>query len=178
MRNEQRRKVVASAAAVSALLLGISVYAAVNVTIATGVMEDSPFVEGPATVLMRTLTIAPEEVLGWHYHPGIGAITIVKQGTLVVEDGCGFETVYNTGDAFLEPPGRVHRGMNLSTVQEVITAQTFVVPLGSPTSVSTTQRCGQPATVAECRADGWRSFDHPRTFVSQGDCEQFVITGK
>ena len=33
-------------------------------------------------------------------------------------------------------------------------------------------------TVGECVNEGWRNFNHPRSFTSQGDCEQYVITGK
>ena len=124
-----------------------------------------------------SLTIAPGEILGWHYHPGVGAYTIVAQGTLVVEDGCGGETVYTQGDAFLEPPNRVHRGKNLTTGQ-VVTAQTFLVPAGTGISASVPQLCGAPVAVEECANHGWMSFNHPRTFASQGDCLQFVITGK
>jgi quercetin dioxygenase-like cupin family protein len=173
-----RKKRMLVAGALGVIVMGITAYAAVNNTIAVGTTDYSEFVDGPATITMRTLTIAPEEVLGWHHHPGIGAITIVKQGTLTIEDGCGGETVYLTGDAFLEPPGRVHRGKNLDAVEDVITAQTFVVPFGDPNSVSSAQLCGAPASVAECRRDGWADFNHPRTFANQGDCEQFLITGK
>lgn len=113
MRPTIRTGLVAGAAA-GAVLVGITVYAAINQTIAVGVMEHSALIGGPATLTMRTLTILPGEVLGWHYHPGAGAYTIVKTGTLTVEDGCGGETVYTAGQGFLEPSGRVHRGKNLT----------------------------------------------------------------
>jgi hypothetical protein len=115
-------------------------------------------------------------VLGWHNHPGVGAYTIVKQGTLTVEDGCGGETVYTAGQAFLEPAGRVHRGKNL-TAGEVITAQTFIVPVGTPFTIDTGQVCGRPIRVKECYHDGWMNFNYPRTFGSQGDCVHFVLNG-
>jgi quercetin dioxygenase-like cupin family protein len=131
------------------LLVGVAVYAAVNVTIATGTMAYFEPFNGPATITMRTLTIAPGEVLGWHYHPGVGAYTIVKQGTLTLEDGCGGEQVFTAGQAFLEEPNHVHRGKNL-TNEEVVTAQTFVVPLGTPISVSTQRVCGSPPRLDPC----------------------------
>jgi quercetin dioxygenase-like cupin family protein len=159
------------------ILVGVTLHAAVNQTIAVGTLAHWDPFGGPATITMRTLTIAPGEVLGWHYHPGIGAYTIVAQGTLVVEDGCGGETVYTQGDAFLEPANRVHRGKNLTT-GEVVTAQTFLVPAGTAISASVPQLCGAPVAVEECANDGWMSFNHPRTFASQGDCLQYVITGK
>jgi quercetin dioxygenase-like cupin family protein len=164
-------------AVTGAALVAAATYAAEPKTVGLGTMVHSELFDGPATVFMRTLTIGPLEELGWHSHPGVGAYTIVTEGTLVVEDGCGGETVYTAGDAFLEPPNRVHRGKNL-TEEKVVTAQTFIVPAGAPTSQSTTQLCGTPLGVDECKDGGWMTFDHPRTFQSQGDCQQFVITGK
>lgn len=171
------RKRVIIAAALGAVAVGVTTYAAVNNTIGVGRLEYSEAIGGPATVTMRTLTIAPGEVLGWHAHPGVGAYTIVTKGTLTVEDGCGFDTVYVKGDAFLEPAGRVHRGKNLGS-EEVVTAQTFIVPEGEGTTHSLSgPRCGRPLTAAECLNGGWASFDYPHPFANQGACEQYVRTG-
>jgi quercetin dioxygenase-like cupin family protein len=171
------KKGLVMALSVVTLILGVFGYAAVNNTIADGVYANFEQFGGPAATRMRTLTIAPGEVLGWHNHPGIGALTIVKQGTLTVEDGCGFENVYQAGQAFIEPAGRVHRGKNL-TNEPVITAQTFIVPLGTPYTIDTIQACGRPIHVDECKGDGWRRFNYPRSFGSQGDCMSSVITNK
>ena len=160
-----------------ALVVGVAVYAATNVTIADGTYAHFEQFGGPASTRMRTLTINPGEILGWHNHPGVGAYTIVKQGTLTVEDGCGFETVYTQGQAFLEPAGRVHRGKNL-TADPVITAQTFIVPVGSPFTIDVPgQMCGRPLNVDQCKGDGWATFNYPREFKNQGDCLSFVING-
>jgi hypothetical protein len=35
-----------------------------------------------------------------------------------------------------------------------------------------------PTTKADCMKDGWKAFDTPRRFKNQGDCIQFVLTGK
>lgn len=176
-RRRVRRWHVGAAVAVALTLLGITAYAAVSQVIAVGTMAHSDLIGGPATVTMRTLTIEPGEVLGWHYHPGVGAYTIVRTGTLVVEDGCGGEQVFTAGQAFLEPPGRVHRGKNL-TAEDVVTAQMFIVPTGTATSVATDHLCGPPAAAQECKGGGWMTFNHPRNFVNQGDCEQYVLTGR
>ncbi len=166
------------ACALAATLAGAAVYASFNEPIGSGVMAYSALVDGPATLAMRRLTIFPGEVLGWHAHPGAGAYTIVTQGTLTVEDGCGFEQVYTAGQAFLEPPNRVHRGKNLGTT-DVITAQMFIVPQGSPTSVPLSgPLCGPPTKMSDCRDGGWAAFSNPRTFENQGACEQYVITGR
>ena len=174
------RKTLTAALGLGALIFGIAVYAATNVTIADGTYEYFEQFDGPASTRMRTLTINPGEILGWHNHPGVGAYTIVKQGTLTVEDGCGFETVYPQGSAFIEPAGRVHRGKNL-TDGTVITAQMFIVPFATPPVYTIDvpgQMCGRPLKFKECRDGGWRKFNYPRTFNSQGDCVSSVINGQ
>ncbi len=161
-------------AALAAGFACFAVYAATSQTIGTGTMQYSEAIGGPATLTMRTLTIAPGEVLGWHHHPGIGAYTVVVSGTLTVEDGCGGAAVYSQGQAFLEAPFRVHRGKNLTSAN-VVTAQTLLVPLGTPTSVSHPQRmCGVPLNVEECKNDRWRNFNFPNYFLNQGQCMEFV----
>ena len=37
---------------------------------------------------------------------------------------------------------------------------------------------GPPTTKDQCKNGGWQRFDTPRTFKNQGDCIQFVNTGK
>jgi len=173
-----KRRWVPFAGVLGICLIGVTAYSAVNQMIAVGTMEFSDEFGGPATITMRTLTIAPGEVLGWHYHPGLGAYTVVISGTLTVEDGCGFESVYTAGQAFREPPLRNHRGKNL-TGEPVVTAQTFIEPEGEDTTVRPGgQLCGVPQEVQECRDRGWATFNFPHVFVSQGDCMQFVVTGK
>jgi len=156
------------------LLMGItSAYAATSVISGVGtVARFEPF-GGPATMTARTLFIGANEVLSWHQHPGIGAFTIVKSGTLTVEDGCGGEVVYPQGSAFLEPAGRVHRGIVGDVPVE--TVQTFLAPVGSGFSVTVPKGCGAPLVVDECKIGGWETFTYPRTFSDQGDCVAFVI---
>jgi quercetin dioxygenase-like cupin family protein len=157
-----------------ALLLGgvASVYAATSVIRGSGTMAHFEPFDGPATMTARSLFIEANEVLPWHQHPGIGAYTIVKTGTLTVEDGCGGEVVYPAGTAFIEPPGRVHRGIAGDVAVE--TVQTFLVPAGSAFSVNVPKACGAPLEVAECKRNGWRAFTYPRTFSNQGDCVTYV----
>lgn len=161
------------------MLLSISAMASSTVVIAVGTNQYSPLLGGPAVVTTRQLTIGANEVLAWHYHPCL-VLTIIKQGTLTVEDGCGGVQVCKAGDSFEEEPFRVHRGKNLGT-NEVISIQTFVAVPGTPTTMQTPNNqplCGAPQTVEECKNGGWRKFNFPRAFTSQGDAEQFVITGK
>ena len=165
------RAIVAGLGAV--LLVGVTVYAATSVISGVGTMAQYDPFGGPATMTARSLLIDANEVLPWHQHPGIGAYTIVKTGTLTVEDGCGGEVVYPQGSAFIEHPGRVHRGIAGDVPVE--TVQTFLVPAGSAFSVNVPQGCGAPLAVDECKGDGWSAFTYPRAFSNQGDCVQFVI---
>ena len=157
------------------LLVGVTVYAATSTIHGTGTIAYYEPFDGPATMTVRSLFIKANEVLSWHQHPGIGAYTIVKTGTLTVEDGCGGEVVYPQGTAFVEPPGRVHRGK--AGAVDVETVQTFVVPVGTPFSQTVAQACGAPQVVDECKEEGWINFNYPRTFSSQGDCMHYVKSG-
>ncbi len=179
MKTNLWRTRLAIAVSLGALLFGITAYAAVSDLIAAGTIAYSELFGGPATVTMRRLTIAPGEVLAWHYHPGRN-YNVIKRGTLTVEDGCGQEDVYTAGQAFEDVDGRVHRAKNLGR-EEVEVYNTFIVPEGQPTTVNIPNNerlCGPPSTATECKNDGWVSFTYPRRFINQGDCMQYVKTGK
>ena len=152
-----------------------SVYAATSVINATGTVARFERFDGPGVMTARSLFIDANEALPWHQHPGIGAYTIVKTGTLTVEDGCGGEIVYPAGTAFIEPAGRIHRG--IAGDLPVETVQTFLTPVGSAFSVTVPKGCGAPLVVNECKGNGWEAFTYPRTFVDQGDCVTFVRRG-
>ena len=159
-------------------LFGMIAYAAIINVVAVGTIPHSELFNGPATVTVRQLLIAPGEVLAWHFHPG-RAYNVIKHGTLTVEDGCGAVEVLTPGQAFEEADGRVHRAKNLGT-EELEIYNTFIVPQGSPTTINipnNERRCGPPTSVNECQSN-WINFTHPRTFSNQGDCQQYVITGK
>jgi quercetin dioxygenase-like cupin family protein len=157
------------------ILFGVIAYAATIDILAVGTIPRSEFFDGPATVTVRTLTLAPGDVLSWHYHPGY-AFNVVKSGALTVEDGCGEEETITAGQAFEEVDGRVHRAKNLGT-EEVLVYNTFIVPQGNPTTVNipnNERRCGPPRSVSECTDDGWMNFTHPRSFSNQGGCIDYV----
>jgi len=159
------------------VLTGVTAYAAVTVILAVGTIPQSQLFDGPATVTVRTLTIAPGESLQWHYHPGY-AFNVVKSGNLTVEDGCGGEEETLTpGEAFEEMDGRVHRAKNLSATEPVVVYNTFIVPQGKPTTrniPNNERRCGPPIDVDECKNDGWLKFTHPLSFINQGQCIDYV----
>lgn len=181
MRNWKVRKNLSLLLYVATLLIGLlalSPCSAISQLPASGTLDHSDLFGGPATVTMRQVLINPNTISGWHYHSGVGAYTVVKQGTITIEDGCGVETSYSAGQAFLEPPNRVHRGKNLGA-SLVETIQALIVPFGTPISVGLPQgMCGEPLKANECKNNGWSTFNFPRTFENQGDCEQFVQTGK
>lgn len=171
----RRGLVIASSFAV--LLIGVTAYAAVTVILAVGTIPQSQLFDGPATVTVRTLTVAPGETLQWHYHPGY-AYNVVKSGTLTVEDGCGGEEETLTpGQGFEEMDGRVHRAKNLSATEPVVVYNTFIVPEGKPTTrniPNNERRCGPPIDADECKDDGWLKFTHPSSFINQGQCIDYV----
>lgn len=161
---------------VGAVLVAVTVRSATPNVLAVGAIPNSKLFDGPATVTVRTLTIRPGELLTWHYHPGY-AFNVVKSGKLTVEDGCGGEEeTLIPGQGFEEMDGRVHRAKNLTT-EDVVVYNTFIMPEGKSTTVNipgNERRCGPPEDVEECRNDGWLKFSHPQSFISQGQCVDFV----
>lgn len=65
-----------------------------------------------------------------------------------------------TGDAIVDPDGVV------DFTPFLIATSCPPVPVGPPTSKD------------QCKQGGWAAFNTPRTFKNQGDCIQFVNTGK
>lgn len=175
--NLTRKKLILVGLAAVALG-GATTYAAVTNVLGVGNIPHSDVLDGPATVTVRTISFAPGEVGAWHFHPG-PLFNVVTQGTVTVEDGCGGEQSFTVGQAF-EEGGRVHRPKNLGGVP-TFAYQTFVVPLGNPTTVNTPsgQRlCGPVRKVEECKDDGWMKFDFPHAFNNQGECMAFVNSAK
>ena len=178
MKTETSRKklAIAIATTIGVALLCVTVYAATTNILAVGTIPNSQLFDGPATVTVRTLTIPPGEVGAWHYHPGY-AFNVVKSGTLTVEEGCGGEESLTPGQAFEEVEGHVHRAKNLSATEDVVVYNTFIMPQGKPTTRNipgNERRCGPPSDANECKDDGWLKFNHPQTFISQGQCIDFV----
>jgi quercetin dioxygenase-like cupin family protein len=93
----------------------------------------------PATVLARTITIAPGGSTGWHYHPG-RIIGVVVSGTLTRSlagrNGTCRTLTSRPGDAFVEEGGNghVHNGRNLGKTPVVLHA-TYILSPNSPASV-------------------------------------------
>ena len=158
--------------ALAALVLALAVNAAVMNILATGTTRYSEVINGPATLTFRQLLMDPNEISGWHYHPGT-LLSVVKRGSVTVEDGCGGEELYKVGDAFEAVGGRVHRAK--AGTEQLEEYNLFITPEGSMPTVQVGEpRCGPPISVNECRQGGWRDFTHPRPFANQGECVQAV----
>ena len=176
--NPLRKKRVVAVSLTALVLCGVTAYAAIITPLGSGNIPHSETLDGPATVTMRTLSFAPGEVGVWHYHPG-PLVNVVTQGTVTVEDGCGGEQSYTVGQAF-EEGGRVHRPKNLGG-EPTFAYQTFVIPLGNPTTLNITgneRLCGPVRNVAECKDNGWMKFTFPHAFNNQGECLAFVEAQK
>jgi quercetin dioxygenase-like cupin family protein len=169
-------------AAVGACVVAVTVtsWAAIsNFLVLNASVAHSAFFDGPATMSIRELTLAPGEVTPWHYHPGVELVA-VKSGGLTREVGCGGEQTYQGGEAFEIFARDIHRARN-DTSAAIVVYDIFIVPQGQPQTILTPNNerlCGPPASVASCRNGGWSNFTFPRLFENQGDCQQFVITGK
>ena len=157
-------------------LLGFTVQSATTANILIdGTIPDSKVFEGPVRLTLRELTLKPGEALPLHFHPGHVFIA-VKSGTLTVEDGCGEQKKLTSGQGLEKWNGRVHRGKNVGAT-DVMVYDIFFTSPAKPTTVTipaNERRCGPPKDVNECTNDGWRRFDHPRTFMNQGQCAKFV----
>ena len=157
-------------------LLGLTVQSAATANILIdGTIPDSKVFEGPVRLTLRELTLKPGEALPLHYHPG-HVFIVVKSGTLTVEDGCGEQKKLTSGQGLEKWNGRVHRGKNVDAT-DVIVYDIFFTSPARPTTVTipaNERRCGPPKDVNECTNDGWRRFNHPRTFLNRGQCAKFV----
>lgn len=157
-------------------LLGLTVQSPTTANILIdGTIPDSKVFEGPVRLTVRELTLKPGEALPLHYHPGHVFIA-VKSGTLTVEDGCGEQKKLTSGQGLEKWNGRVHRGKNVDAT-DVIVYDIFFTSPAKPTTVTipaNERRCGPPKDVNECTNNGWRRFDHPRTFMNQEQCAKFV----
>ena len=155
-----------------AVVVVFAAHAAVMNILATGTTRYSEVINGPATLTFRQLLMDPNEVSGWHYHPGT-LLSVVKRGTVAVEDGCGGEDVHEVGAAFEAVGERVHRAK--AGPEQLEEYNLFVTPEGKmPTVQVPEQRCGPPVSRNECRQGGWRDFSHPRPFANQGECIKAV----
>jgi hypothetical protein len=178
-----RTKLTLLIGAIALTVGGVIAYAAVY----TGSSDHIGLWQGPATIVANDNNVTGAGVTGgWHYHPGY-MYNVVKQGTVVVEDGCAqpgdpnpedFGTrTYTSGQAFEKADGRVHRAVNpdggLDEIEVSMTILPPGVPARVPSSGSLGKHCGPARSVDECKRY-WERFDFPYTFNNQGECIAFV----
>jgi len=160
---------------VGLLVFGVA-FAAIVLERYDGTIEYVGLWKGPATLTARTLNTPVGETTGlWHYHPGF-VYNVVRQGTISVEDGCGGVHSYSAGQAFETSDGRVHRAYNLGT-EDALESNMFIVPPGRPITVfipNNEQRCGPPATLQECKGNGWERYNWPHSFADREECFTYV----
>jgi quercetin dioxygenase-like cupin family protein len=77
----------------------------------------------PGTVVIEGFTMSPGDSVGWHYHKGLSYI-IVARGKIaeqeIVGPGHCVSRQDKAGQAFVEPPGRIHNVTNNGTDTAVI----------------------------------------------------------
>ncbi len=178
------KKIISNRRLTLVLVLGaftvcaVTAYAAViSVRLATGTIQFSESLNGPAEVTMTQITMQPGDTIPWHYHPG-RVYVIVKSGTVTEDEGCGGSEVLTAGQAFEEAIPRVHQVRNTGLVPAELFV-TNIAPFGQPRTVNTGgPLCGPPTSKDQCKDSGWMNFNFPRSFENQGDCVSSVQTGK
>ena len=131
-----------------------------------GIKVDNPFSIGPnANITAHTNCIVGNTVAGLEVTVG------GHSGTLNAENNwwgsaSGPTIASNpggTGDAVVDPDGVVDYTPFLTS--------TATTPCAPPP-------VGPPTNKDQCKNGGWATFNTPRVFKNQGDCIQFVNTGK
>jgi len=181
--HNSRLKLIMLIGTASLAIGGVVAYA----TVFTGSAAYIGLWDGPAQIYANDNNVTGKGVTGgWHYHAGY-AYNVVKQGTVIVEDGCAnsddadpaaFGTrTYTAGQAFETADGRVHRAVNPDGNIDEIEISMTIVPQGGrprvPASGSLGKRCGPARSVNECTAY-WERFDFPEPFANQGACIAYV----
>ena len=108
--------------------------------LARGAWENPPFPTAPLDVVVVRITLPPNCVGPWHYHPG-PALIVVQQGTFQLtqdEPGCP-TAVYQQGEVAAEQNGteeapHIHHAQNPGDVETIVYV-TFQVPPGAPFQV-------------------------------------------
>jgi quercetin dioxygenase-like cupin family protein len=95
--------------------------------------------KSPHDMIVSTVTLAPGDFIGFHYHPG-PSFAIIATGTLTEDDGCGNIVIHSTGTAFQEIPGHVHMVINKGNDAVLLYVSNFP-PHGQPGRIDATPDC-------------------------------------
>jgi hypothetical protein len=131
-----------------------------------GIRVDDPFAIGPNSTITAHLNCIVGNTVA-----GLEASAGGHTGTLNAENNwwgssTGPTIVSNpggTGDKIIDPDGVVDYAPYLTSPAATPCAPP---PVGPPTNKD------------QCKGDGWKTFNVPRQFKNQGDCIQYVNTGK
>ena len=131
-----------------------------------GIRVDDPFAIGPnSTITAQTNCIVGNTVAGLEVSAGGHAGTLNAEnnwwgsasGPTIASNPGG------TGDKIIDPDGVVDYTPFLTS------------PAGTPCAPPPV---GPPTNKDQCKDGGWQTFNTPRNFKNQGDCIQYVNTGK
>lgn len=127
-----------------------------------GIKVDDPFAIGPnSSVTAHFNCITGNSVAGLEVASGGHSGTLNAENNWWGSASGPFPT--GTGDAVVDPDGVVDYVPFLTS------------PAGTPCAPPPV---GPPTNKDQCKNDGWKTFNTPRTFKNQGDCVSYVSNGK
>lgn len=112
-------------------------------------------------------------------------VNITRSQVLNFESQVAFSGFSTQNTAYLQQFGAdaslINTVRNLTIVQDVnVVSGNLTHLLTSPSLISTltSLTVGPPTDKDECKGSGWQAYNTPHSFKNQGDCIQFVNTGK
>jgi hypothetical protein len=131
-----------------------------------GIRVDDPFAIGPnSNITANNNNIQGNAVAGLQVDAGGYSPGLLNAKNNWWGSPTGPTSINNpggTGDAIIDPDGVVD----------------FFPYLTSTSSCAPILQVGPPTNKDQCKNGGWQTFNTPRTFKNQGDCIQYVNTGK
>jgi hypothetical protein len=97
------------------------------------------------------------------------------------QGGGGMTLTWDAMEAFLAAAHPNYQILSGSVVEDGYPGQMYfdLITIGDCTLDGTGNiAVGPPTNANQCKNGGWQNFNSPRTFRNQGDCMQFVNTGK
>ena len=125
-------------------------------------------------------TIVPGVWQSWDVDTGqFWSSRSFTDGTCSVSSGAGGPPFYSLAALKVACPNAVAIGfgVNIGSFNPGYDVYTDGVTFNE-TTYDFQYPVGPPTSKDECKNGGWESFDTPRAFKNQGDCNQFVNTGK
>ncbi|MGZ5437558.1 MAG: right-handed parallel beta-helix repeat-containing protein [Pyrinomonadaceae bacterium] len=131
-----------------------------------GIRVDDPFSIGPnSNITVNNNNIQGNALAGLQVDAGGYSPGLLNAENNWWGSATGPTNINNpggTGDAIINPDGVVD----------------FFPYLTSASTCAAVPQVGPPTNKDQCKNGGWQTFNTPRTFKNQGDCIQYVNTGK